>query len=347
MAKVLSFDTNANRNPYIIAEMSGNHNRSLDTAIALVEAAAAAGVDAIKLQTFSAESMTIESDKPDFQASPSSSWAGRSLYSLYAEASTPRHWHGPIIKRASELGIACFSSPFDEGAVDFLETLNVPAYKIASFECIDLPLIRRAAQTGKPLIISTGMASISEIADAVQTAKESGCKELVLLKCTSTYPASANDTNVRTIPHMRDLFGCKVGLSDHTMGIGVAVAAVALGATVIEKHFTLSRQDGGVDASFSLEPHEMRELVIECKRAWESLGQIHYGSTLAEQKSRERRRSIYVTEDIEEGDLLTEKNIRRIRPGKGLEPKYWDIVLGRKVCKSIPKGTPLSWDLIS
>jgi len=345
--KILNRCITINEPPFIVAELSGNHNQSLDRALALVDEASIAGVDAIKIQTFTADSMTLASHLPEFQASSDSTWAGKSLYSLYSQGALPYDWHRPIFRRALERGIVCFSTPFDEEGVEFLEEIGCPAYKIASFECVDLPLIMKVARTGKPLIISTGMANLCEIAEAVEVARSSGCRELTILKCTSSYPASPRDINLRTISHMRNLFNCEVGLSDHTMGIGVSVAAIALGASFIEKHLTLSRQDGGIDASFSLEPHEMRELVIECKRAWESLGQIHYGSTLAEQKSRERRRSIYVTEDIEEGDLLTEKNIRRIRPGKGLEPKYWDIVLGRKVCKSIPKGTPLSWNLIS
>lgn len=332
--------------PYIIAEMSGNHNQSLDRALALIDAAANAGAHAIKLQTFTAETMTLDAAGSEFQAAPGSLWAGRSLYSLYAEASTPWEWHAPIMKRARERRITCFSSPFDESAVDFLETLDVPAYKIASFECVDLPLIRRVAQTGKPVIISTGMATIAEIADAVDTARSNGCEQLILLKCTSTYPASPANTNIRTIKHMRELFGCEVGLSDHTMGIGVAVAAVALGASVIEKHFTLDRADGGVDSTFSLEPAELASLVIETERAWQSLGEIRYGATAAEEKGRLRRRSIYVTRDIAAGEELTTENIRRIRPGNGLAPKHWSTVLGRTAKTALRKGMPLSWEML-
>ena len=333
--------------PYVIAEMSGNHNQSLERAIALVDAAADAGAHAIKLQTFTAETMTLDVDRSEFQAAPGSLWTGRSLYSLYAEASTPWEWHAPIMRRARERGIACFSSPFDESAVDFLETLDVPAYKIASFECVDLPLIRRVAQTGKPVIISTGMATIAEIAEAVDTARSNGCHQLILLKCTSTYPASPENTNIRTIPHMRDLFRCEIGLSDHTMGVGASVAAVALGATVIEKHFTLNRKDGGIDSAFSLEPEELSSLVVESERAWQALGEIRYGATLSEEKGRERRRSIYVVQDIPAGEVLTSQNIRRIRPGYGLAPRHYDSVLGRKTSIGIPKGTPLGWDMLS
>jgi pseudaminic acid synthase len=332
--------------PYIIAEMSGNHNQSLERAIALVDAAANAGAHAIKLQTFTPETMTLDTNSSEFLAAPGSLWAGRSLYSLYAEASTPWEWHAPIMRRARERGIACFSSPFDESAVDFLETLDVPAYKIASFECVDLPLIRRVAQTGKPLIISTGMATIAEIAEAVDTARSNGCTQLVLLKCTSTYPASPTNTNIRTIPHMRDLFRCEIGLSDHTMGVGASVAAVALGATVIEKHFTLNRKDGGVDSAFSLEPEELSSLVVESERAWQALGDIYYGATESEEKGRERRRSIYVVRDILEGEAITTDNIRRIRPGYGLAPRHYDKVIGRKTSVRIPRGTPLAWDML-
>jgi N-acetylneuraminate synthase len=250
------------------------------------------------------------------------------------------------MERAASQGLICFSSPFDESAVDFLETLNAPAYKIASFECIDLPLIRKAASTGKPLIISTGMATLPEIGEAVETARSAGCKDLVLLKCTSTYPATPQNSHVRTIAHLRDLFGCEVGLSDHTMGIGAAVVAVAFGATVIEKHFTLSRADGGVDAAFSLEPHELTALVIETERAWQAIGEIRYGPTQAEEKARLRRRSLYIAEDLQPGDILTPRNLRRIRPGLGLAPRFYDTLLGVRVTKAVRAGTPMSWDLV-
>lgn len=332
--------------PFVIAEMSGNHNKSLDRALAIVDAAAEAGAQAIKLQTFTADTMTLDITEGEFTINDSKSlWAGEALHSLYQQAYTPWEWHAPIFERAKEKGMLCFSSPFDETAVDFLETLDAPFYKIASFECIDLPLIRRAARTGKPLIISTGMATIAEIAEAVDTARAAGCKDLVLLKCTSTYPASPENSNLRTIAHMRDLFGCEVGLSDHTMGIGAAVAAVAYGATVIEKHFTLARADGGVDSAFSLEPAELASLVVETERAWQAIGKITYGPTAAEEKPRTRRRSLYIGADLEPGDILTVENLRRVRPGQGLPPKFYEMLLGRQVRKAVKKGTPVSWDL--
>lgn len=334
--------------PVIIAEMSGNHNQSLERALAIVDAAADAGAHAIKLQTYTADTMTLDLGEGEFFISDSDSlWAGQSMHSLYKQAHTPWEWHEPIMRRANERGLQCFSSPFDESAIDFLETFDVPCYKIASFECIDLPLIAKAASTGKPLIISTGMASIAEIADAVDTARSAGCQDVVLLKCTSTYPASPENTNLRTITHMRDLFGCEVGLSDHTMGIGAALAAIAFGATVIEKHFTLSRAEGGVDAAFSLEPAELARLVVESKRAWQALGKIKYGFTQAESKAVLRRRSLYIAEDLEAGDLLTPKNLRRIRPGYGLPPKYYDVLLGKRVNRAVKKGTPMSWALLA
>ena len=333
--------------PFIIAEMSGNHNQSLDRALAIVDAAAAAGAHAIKLQTYTADTMTLALDEGEFFISdPQSLWVGQSMHALYSQAHTPWEWHAPIMERAASKGLICFSSPFDESAVDFLETLDAPAYKIASFECIDLPLVCKAASTGKPLIISTGMATIAEIGEAVESARNAGCKDLVLLKCTSTYPASPENSHVRTIAHMRDLFGCEVGLSDHTMGIGAAVAAVAFGATVIEKHFCLSRAEGGVDAAFSLQPSELASLVIETERAWQAIGEIRYGSTEAEEKARLRRRSLYIAEDLKAGDTLTPKNLRRIRPGLGLPPKYYDTLLGKAVNQDVSKGTPMGWDLI-
>ena len=333
--------------PYVIAEMSGNHNQSLDRALAIVDAAARAGAHAVKLQTYTADTMTLDLVEGEFTiADPNSLWSGQSMHALYQQAHTPWDWHAPIMERAKARGMACFSSPFDESSIDFLETLDVPCYKIASFECIDLPLIRRVAGTGKPLIISTGMATVAEIAEAVDTARSGGCKDLVLLKCTSNYPASPENTNVRTIAHMRQLFGCEVGLSDHTMGIGTAIAAVAFGATVVEKHFTLSRAEGGVDSAFSLEPDELASLVIETERAWQALGEVRYGPTAAEEKARTRRRSLYIAEDLEAGDVLTASNLRRIRPGHGLAPKFFDVLLGRRVTRAVKKGTPATWDLI-
>ncbi|WP_183184152.1 pseudaminic acid synthase [Anoxybacteroides voinovskiense] len=333
--------------PFIIAEMSGNHNKSLERALEIVEAAAKAGVHALKIQTYTADTMTLDLDNKDFKIEDLKSlWKGHTLYKLYQQAYTPWEWHKPIFDRARELGIIAFSTPFDETAVDFLEELNVPMYKIASFENTDLPLIKKVASTGKPLIISTGMATVAEIDETVRTAREAGCKELVLLKCTSTYPASPTDSNILTIPHMKKLFDCEVGLSDHTLGIGVAVASVALGATVIEKHFTLSRADGGVDAAFSLEPHEMKALVEETKRAWEAMGNVHYGPTEKEKASIKFRRSIYVAQDIEEGQPFTKENIKVIRPGFGLEPKYYEKIIGKTAKVRLQKGTALTWDHI-
>jgi N-acetylneuraminate synthase len=327
--------------------MSGNHNQSLDRALKITEAAAKSGVHALKLQTYTADTMTLDVHTDDFFIHDKDSlWGGQSLHALYKQAYTPWEWHAPIMQRAKELGMLCFSTPFDESAIDFLESLNVPAYKIASFENVHLSLIRKAAATGKPLIISTGLASLAQIDEAVRTAKEAGCKDLILLKCTSTYPASPENSNILTIPHMRSMFSCEIGLSDHTMGIGVAIAAVAHGATVIEKHFTLRRADGGVDSTFSLEPEEMAMLVTETKGAWQSLGQVSYVAGEKEQKSQIFRRSIYIAEDLKAGEILTEKNVRCIRPGLGLSPKYYEIILGRRVNRDIKKGTPMQWDLI-
>jgi N-acetylneuraminate synthase len=334
--------------PFVIAEMSGNHNQSLDRALAIVDAAAATGAHALKMQTYTADSMTLDIAQGEFAIhDPKSLWNGRTLYDLYKEAATPYEWHKPIFDRCREKGIICFSSPFDAAAVDFLETLGAPAYKIASFENVDLPLIAKAASTGKPLIISTGMATAAEIDEAVRAARNAGGRDIVLLKCTSTYPATPANTNITTIPHMRELFGTQVGLSDHTMGTGVAVAAVALGAVVIEKHFTLARADGGVDSTFSLEPAEMAALVVETQRAWESLGHVSYGPTPAEQKSLQFRRSLYVVEDMKAGTKLSAKNVRAIRPGSGLAPKYFDQVIGRAVARDVKRGTPVSWDLFA
>ncbi|WP_020675717.1 pseudaminic acid synthase [Geopsychrobacter electrodiphilus] len=333
--------------PFIIAEMSGNHNNSLERALEIVEAAAKSGAHALKLQTYTADTMTLDIAEGEFFIEdPNSLWQGRTLYDLYQEAHTPWEWHKPIFDRCKELGIICFSTPFDATSVDFLEGLDVPCYKIASFENTDIPLIRKVAATGKPMIISTGMATIAELDETVRAVREAGCKDLILLKCTSTYPATPENTNLLTIPHMRDLFGCEVGLSDHTMGIGGAVAAVALGASVIEKHFTLRRADGGVDSTFSLEPQEIEALVIESERAWQSLGQISYGPTEKEKNSLVFRRSLYVVRDMMEGEFFTLENMRCIRPGLGLSPKVFDTLLGKRIKKSVKKGTPVSWDLI-
>lgn len=333
--------------PYIIAEMSGNHNQSLERALEIVDAAGRTGAQALKLQTYTADTITLNVRGGDFEISDAKSlWAGKNLHDLYQQAHTPWEWHKPIMDRAREHGMACFSTPFDETAVDFLETLDVPAYKIASFENNHLPLIRKVASTGKPMIISTGMATLTELDEAVTAAREAGCKDLVLLKCTSTYPATPENTNVLTIPHMRDLFGCQIGLSDHTMGVGVSVAAVAHGATVIEKHFTLRRADGGVDSAFSLEPEEMTSLVVETERAWQSLGAVRYGPTEAEKKSLVFRRSIYVSKDVAEGETLTPDNIRIVRPGTGLHPRHYEIVLGKKAKTNLSMGQPLTWQSI-
>jgi pseudaminic acid synthase len=346
--KILDREIGPGRRPYLIAEMSGNHNQSLERALEIVDAAAAHGADAIKLQTYTADTMTLNLRAPGFVIDdPKSLWAGRQLYELYQEAHTPWEWHRPIMDRAASYGMHCFSTPFDDTAVDFLESLGVPAYKIASFENTDLPLIRRVAATGKPMIMSTGMATVAEIDEAVRAARGAGCRDLVLLKCTSTYPATAENTHISTIPHMRALFDCEVGLSDHTMGCGVSVAATALGATVIEKHFTLRRADGGVDSSFSMEPHELQQLRDETERAAHALGQVQYGPTDAEMKSLVFRRSLYIARNMKVGDVLTRENLRCVRPGLGLPPKHFDILLGLRVAKDVDAGTPMAWSLLA
>ena len=340
-------DIGPNHQPFVIAEMSGNHNQSLERALEIVEAAARTGAHALKIQTYTPDTMTIDLDEREFHISdPNSLWAGASLYKLYGEAYTSWEWHKPIFDRARELGMIPFSTPFDDTAGDFLESLDVPCHKIASFENTDLPLIRRVAATGKPLIISTGMATLAELDDTVRAAREAGCKDLILLKCTSTYPATAENTNILTIPHLRELFGCEVGLSDHTMGVGVSVASVALGACVIEKHFPLSRADGGVDSAFSMEPAEMAQLVWESERAWQALGKVSYGPTEVEKKSLQYRRSLYVVQDIKAGDVLTRENVRAIRPGLGLPTKYLEQVLGKSVNQDVKRGTALGWGLL-
>lgn len=347
MIKIANVEISRSRKPFIIAEMSGNHNHSLERAFEIVDAVANSGAHALKLQTYTADTITIDKSDGDFFISdPKSLWKGESLHNLYKKAYTPWEWHKPIMERCKEKGILCFSSPFDFTAVDFLEELNVPAYKIASFENIDIPLIKKVANTGKPIIISTGMAQIQEIADAVDAIISTGNRQIVLLKCTSTYPATPESTNILTIPHMRDLFGCEIGLSDHTMGIGVAVASVALGATIIEKHFTLSRADGGVDSVFSMEPAEMKALVEETERAWLGLGKISYGPTEKEKASLVFRRSLYIVEDMKAGDLVTEKNVRSIRPGYGMPPKFYDLVIGKRINQDVKRGTGLRWEML-
>jgi len=333
--------------PFVIAEMSGNHNQSLDRALAIVDAAAAAGAHALKIQTYTAETMTLDVREPGFVIEdPASPWHGRSLHDLYEEAHTPWEWHAPIFERARALGMIPLSTPFDETAVDFLDSLGSEVYKIASFENRDLPLIRRAASKGRPIIISSGMATLADLDEAVRTARGAGCPGVILLKCTSTYPATPEDSNLATLPHMREMFGCEVGLSDHTAGIGAAVCSVAFGATVIEKHFTMRRSDGGVDSAFFLEPEEMKALVEESLRAWTAIGAVRYGPTAREKSSLQFRRSIYVTRDLAVGDSLSRENIRIIRPGFGLPPSDWDIVLGMKVTRVIRRGEALTWDAL-
>ena len=348
MIRIADREIGPHRRPYLIAEMSGNHNQSLERALQIVDAAAESGADAVKLQTYTAETMTLDVRSSGFIIEdPASTWSGRQLFDLYREAHTPWEWHRPIMERAAARGLHCFSSPFDDSAVDFLASLDVPAYKIASFENTDLPLIRRVARAGKPMIISTGMANAAEIDEAVRTARGAGCEQIVLLKCTSTYPATPENTNIRTIGNMAETFGCLAGLSDHTMGTGVAVASVAFGACVIEKHFTLSRADGGVDSTFSLEPAEFRQLRVETERAWQALGKVSYGGTPAEDKSRAFRRTLYIAADMKAGDRLSNENLRIVRPGFGMAPKYFETMLGKRINQDAPAGTPLSWDLLA
>lgn len=345
--KIADRPIDADHPPYLIAEMSANHNGSLERALAIVDAAADAGADAIKLQTYTADTMTLDCDAPGFRiADPASLWNGRHLHDLYHEAHLPWEWHGPIFARAEKRGIHCLSSPFDASAVAFLEGLGTPAYKIASFELVDLPLIRCVARTGKPMIMSTGMATPAEIDEAVRTARAAGNDQLVLLKCTSTYPATPENTNIATIPHLAAMTGCAVGLSDHTMGCGVSVAATALGAVLIEKHFTLDRVDGGVDSEFSMEPAELAQLRVETLRAWQAVGQVSYGDVPAEEGSRTFRRSLYIARDLEAGEVLDETALRAIRPGFGLAPRHYEALLGQRVARDVKRGTPASWDLI-
>lgn len=335
------------KRPYIVAEMSGNHNGSLDRALALVDAAADAGADAIKIQTYTADTMTVDVKHPRFQISKGHDlWSGEYLYQLFERAHTPWDWHQPIFERARERGITPFSSPFDRTAVELLEKLDAPMYKIASSEITDLPLIRLAASTGKPIIISTGMASVKEIAAAVEAAQEAGSPDITVLSCTASYPAPPEETNLRRIPVLQQMLEKPIGLSDHTLGIGVPIAAVAFGAVLIEKHVTLSRADGGVDSAFSLEPAEVKLLREESERAWQALGTTHIGPTEAEKESLRFRRSLYVVADVKAGDKVTPENVRSIRPTGGLAPDMIGTVLGRTFSVDAEKGTPLTWDLI-
>ncbi len=340
--KIGNFTIGDQHKPFVIAEMSGNHNQSLERALELVDAAAGAGAHALKLQTYTADTITMQGAYTI--QDEKSLWNGRELYDLYKMAYTPWEWHEAIFERAKEKGMAAFSSPFDETAVDFLESLNVPAYKIASFENTHHPLLRKVAATGKPVIVSTGVATIADIDETVRVLRAAGCRDIILLKCTSTYPASPENTNLLTIPHLRQLHNCITGLSDHTMGIGASVAAVALGARVIEKHFTLRRADGGVDSTFSLEPEELQALVTETERAFLALGQIQYGIQPAEEKSVFFKRSIYVSKDIKKGEAFSEDNLKIIRPAIGLPPKFIDSVIGKTANTDLQAGTPLSWE---
>ncbi len=333
-----------NNVPFIIAEMSGNHNQSLDRALAIVDAAADAGAHAIKLQTYTADTITV---KGSFSIKDENSlWNGKELYDLYQQAYTPWEWHEPIFNRAKQKGILAFSSPFDDTSVDFLETLNVPAYKIASFENTDWLLLEKVAATGKPVIISTGVSNVSDIDESIRKLRLHGCKDIIVLKCTSTYPATPENTNLKTIPVMEKIFGCPIGLSDHTMGVGASVAAVALGACVIEKHFTLSRADGGVDSAFSLEPTELRNLVVETERAFLALGTVQTGIQPAEEKSKIFKRSLYVVKDIKQGEVITREHLKSFRPALGVATKYLEVIVGKVAKNDIKTGTPLTWDIL-
>lgn len=345
--QIADFKIGVDNKPFIIAEMSGNHNRSIERAFKIIETAAKCGAHAVKLQTYTADTITINQHGGLFDIKDENSlWKNRNLYELYQEAYTPWDWHEALYKCAAQNNIIIFSTPFDDTAVEFLEKLNSPAYKIASFENNHLPLLKKVAQTGKPVIMSTGVSSLPDLAESVEVLRNSNCKDLILLKCTSNYPASPENSNLQTIPHLKALFNCEVGLSDHTMGIGVPIAATVLGASVIEKHFCLSRAEGGVDSAFSLEPEELKNLVIETERAWQSLGKVQYGIQPTEKNSLLFKRSIYVVKDIKQGEKFTEENIRIIRPGDGLHPRHFEKLLGTTASVNLMKGMPLSPDKI-
>lgn len=331
--------------PYIIAEMSANHNGDIENAFRIIGAAKTAGADAVKIQTYRPDTITLKSDLPDFQITDGL-WAGRTLYELYEQAHMPWDWQKPLFEHARKLGITIFSSPFDNTAIDLLEDINAPAYKIASFEAVDLPLIKYAASTGKPLVISTGMADAAEIGEAIEAAREGGCQEIAVLHCVSGYPAPASDYNLRTIPDMIARFGLVTGLSDHTLDNTTAIASVALGASIIEKHFTLDRNGGGPDDSFSLEPAEMAALCAGAKTAWEALGEVNYGRKSSEQGSVKFRRSLYFVKDMKAGDVITEDCVRSVRPGYGLAPKHLEQVIGREVKTDVAKDTPVSGEIV-
>jgi len=339
--KIISCDSPV----YVIAEMSANHNQSYEKAVQLLKAAKDAGADAVKLQTYTPDTITIDCNN-DFFKVKGTLWDGKNLYQLYKEAYTPWDWQPKLKKEADALGLDLFSTPFDNSAVDFLETMDVPAYKIASFELIDTGLLKKVAKTGKPVIMSTGMATLEEIDEAVKTLKENGCMDIALLKCTSAYPASPDEANLKTIPHLSESFNLPAGLSDHTMGSTVAIAAIALGACIIEKHLCLNRNDPGPDAAFSMEPHEFKQMVNDIRTVEKALGKICYELTENQKASKVFRRSLFVVEDIEKGGRLTDKNVRNIRPGHGLPPKFFQTVIGKKVKKNIQKGTPLAWEMI-
>lgn len=344
--KIAGRSIGAAYSPYVIAELSANHNGKLETALRIIEEAKKAGADAVKLQTYKPDTITLNCDSEDFTIK-GGLWDGRTLYDLYEEAHMPWEWHKPLFDRARELGITIFSSPFDNTAIDLLEDLNAPAYKIASFEAVDLPLIKYAASTGKPMIISTGMADAEEITEAIEAAREGGCKELAVLHCVSGYPAPAEDYNLRTIPDMIERFGLVTGLSDHTLDNTTAITSVALGASIIEKHFTLDRCGGGPDDSFSLEPAELAALCQGAKTAWSALGRVDYGRKSSEQGNVKFRRSLYFVKDMKAGDVITPDCVRSVRPGFGLAPKYLDLLLGRQTSRAASHGTPVTWDLLS